>query len=359
MEESGSPRGLAGRLVSRLRASRGHRTSDPAPATPPDAPDLPTEPTVSVVVPVYAVEEWVGDCLDSVLGQTYAHLDVVVVDDGSPDGSMAIVEQYAAKDDRVRIVRQTNAGLGAARNRGIEEARGELITFVDSDDTLPDYAIAATRALTAGQRVGLLRGCVGAAAELHDLRPEALVAPAPPGAPARRAARGGARGAGEHLRLHQGVPAGVRRPRSTCASRWECATRTRSRSPGPTSRPPASTSFPTSSTAGAPAATARRSPSRRLARTTSTTGCSPSTRWPGWCGRAAARRRWWAGTARCSSSTSSPTSAPASTPTTTTSPRCARRSRASWTERLPAPGPTSTFGTGSPPGRWSTRAARR
>ncbi len=141
MEESGSPRRLAGRLVSRLRGRDG--TDSPAPL--PDASDepvLPAEPTVSVVVPVYAVEEWVGDCLDSVLGQTYAHLDVVVVDDGSPDGSMAIVERYAAKDDRIRIVRQTNAGLGAARNRGIEEARGELITFVDSDDTLPDYAIA-------------------------------------------------------------------------------------------------------------------------------------------------------------------------------------------------------------------------
>ncbi len=139
MEEPGAPRRLAGRLVSRLRA-RGEPAR--AESAPPSHPAVSGEPTVSVVVPVYAVEEWIEDCLDSILGQTYPHLDVVVVDDGSPDGSMAIVERYAARDHRIRIVRQANAGLGAARNRGIDEARGELITFVDSDDTLPDYAIA-------------------------------------------------------------------------------------------------------------------------------------------------------------------------------------------------------------------------
>ncbi len=147
MDDARAPRRLAGRLASRLRRGGGAVQPPPeaAPATAPAAPATGTdaEPLVSVVVPVYAVEQYVDDCLRSVLGQTYRNLEVVVVDDGSPDGSMKIVAAHAAADDRVRIVTQANAGLGAARNRGIEEARGDLLTFVDSDDTVPLNAIAA------------------------------------------------------------------------------------------------------------------------------------------------------------------------------------------------------------------------
>jgi len=98
---------------------------------------------VSVVVPVYNVEDYLGECLDSILAQTHPRLDVVVVDDGSPDGSIDIARRYAAQDRRIRIVQQANGGLGAARNTGVRHARGQMLCFVDSDDTLPPGAIEA------------------------------------------------------------------------------------------------------------------------------------------------------------------------------------------------------------------------
>ncbi|WP_157805147.1 glycosyltransferase family 2 protein [Mumia flava] len=100
-------------------------------------------PVLGVVVPVYNVEDYLAECLESVLGQSYRHLDVVVVDDGSPDGSVAIAERFAAEDARVRIVRRDNGGLGAARNTGAHEARGHYLTFVDSDDVVPEGAFEA------------------------------------------------------------------------------------------------------------------------------------------------------------------------------------------------------------------------
>ncbi|WP_445258442.1 CDP-glycerol glycerophosphotransferase family protein [Nocardioides aurantiacus] len=91
-------------------------------------------PLLSVVVPVYNVREWVGAALDSVLAQSLTDLEVVVVDDGSQDGSMAVVRERAARDPRVRVVTQANAGLGAARNAGTRHATGEFLAFLDSDD---------------------------------------------------------------------------------------------------------------------------------------------------------------------------------------------------------------------------------
>lgn len=96
---------------------------------------------VSIVVPVYNVERYIEDCLVSIQAQTHRKLEIVVVDDGSPDGSMRIVERLAAKDRRIRLVRQENQGLGAARNTGVRHARGELITFMDSDDEMHPRAI--------------------------------------------------------------------------------------------------------------------------------------------------------------------------------------------------------------------------
>ena len=92
------------------------------------------------MVPVYNVEAYLAECLDSILAQPFADLEVVVVDDGSTDGSGRIAEEYARKDDRIRLVRQQNAGLGAARNNGVPLCRGEYLTFVDSDDVLPSDA---------------------------------------------------------------------------------------------------------------------------------------------------------------------------------------------------------------------------
>ena len=100
-----------------------------------------TRPTVSVILPIYNVEKYLEECLDSLAAQTYGNYEVVIVDDGSPDGSRAIAERYARQDHRLAVVRRPNGGLGAARNTGVRHARGRYLAFVDSDDTLPPYAL--------------------------------------------------------------------------------------------------------------------------------------------------------------------------------------------------------------------------
>ncbi len=97
---------------------------------------------LSVVIPAYNVERYLADCLESLLGQSYLHFEAIVVDDGSIDHTAAIAERYAAEDRRLRVVRQPNGGLGAARNRGVAEARGAYLTFLDSDDFLVPGAYA-------------------------------------------------------------------------------------------------------------------------------------------------------------------------------------------------------------------------
>ena len=93
-------------------------------------------PSVSIVVPVYNVEPYLRECLDSVLAQTFAGWECICVDDGSMDGSPAILAEYAAKDQRFRIVHQPNGGLSSARNAGMDAANGKYLYFLDSDDTL-------------------------------------------------------------------------------------------------------------------------------------------------------------------------------------------------------------------------------
>jgi CDP-glycerol glycerophosphotransferase len=99
-------------------------------------------PLVSIVIPVYNVERYLPACLDSVLSQSYRHLQVILVDDGSPDSSIEIMRAYAARDRRITIVRQANAGLGAARNTGARHAKGRFLMFMDSDDELRPDAIS-------------------------------------------------------------------------------------------------------------------------------------------------------------------------------------------------------------------------
>lgn len=91
-------------------------------------------PKISIIVPVYNTQPWLTDCLDSVLRQTMDDFEVICVDDGSTDGSGLILQEYAAKDSRVLIISQSNQGVSAARNKGLEAARGEYIYFLDSDD---------------------------------------------------------------------------------------------------------------------------------------------------------------------------------------------------------------------------------
>lgn len=97
---------------------------------------------VSIIIPVYDTEGTLARCLDSALAQTFADVEVVVVDDGSPDRAGELADGYAARDSRVRVIHQVNAGLAEARRAGIRAARGEYIVPLDSDDALPPQAVA-------------------------------------------------------------------------------------------------------------------------------------------------------------------------------------------------------------------------
>ena len=94
---------------------------------------------VSVVVPVYKVEQYLDECIQSILRQTYACFELILVDDGSPDQCGQICERYAQKDDRIQVLHKKNGGLSDARNHGIELAKGKYITFIDSDDAISPY----------------------------------------------------------------------------------------------------------------------------------------------------------------------------------------------------------------------------
>jgi len=96
---------------------------------------------ISVIVPMYNAEKYLAECVDSVLAQTYPDFEVILVNDGSTDSTEDIAQQYAAKDNRVRVVTQPNAGLSGARNTGIEQAKGEYLFFLDADDALSSEAL--------------------------------------------------------------------------------------------------------------------------------------------------------------------------------------------------------------------------
>jgi CDP-glycerol glycerophosphotransferase len=115
-------------------------------------------PLLSVVVPVFRVEQYLRQCLDSILDQAPPEFELIVVDDCSPDGSGDIADEYAARDGRVRVRHlDQNVGLGRARNAGLDEATGDFVWFVDSDDWLADGAIAAViRRLAADPELDML-----------------------------------------------------------------------------------------------------------------------------------------------------------------------------------------------------------
>ena len=93
------------------------------------------KPLISVIVPVYNVEKYIGRCLDSLMAQTYGNLEILLINDASTDGSGGLCDRYAAQDPRVRAVHLTeNRGVSHARNVGLEEARGRVVAFVDPDE---------------------------------------------------------------------------------------------------------------------------------------------------------------------------------------------------------------------------------
>ncbi|MDR3126033.1 MAG: glycosyltransferase [Rickettsiales bacterium] len=111
---------------------------------------------ISVIIPVYNAAEYLGRCIDSVLSQTHGDLEIIAVDDGSTDGSSKILESYAAQDGRMRTVRQENAGVSSARNRGLSMADGDWIYFCDADDYF----------LNSGSLALMLCAATGAGAEV-------------------------------------------------------------------------------------------------------------------------------------------------------------------------------------------------
>lgn len=106
---------------------------------PPSKEELAAPPKVSIIIPVYGVEKYVEECIASVQRQTLREIEIIPINDASPDGSQAIIDRLAAEDPRIRpIILSENIGQGFARNRGLEAARGEYIWFIDSDDIMPD-----------------------------------------------------------------------------------------------------------------------------------------------------------------------------------------------------------------------------
>ena len=93
---------------------------------------------ISVIVPVYNVEQYLERCVDSIINQTYKNLEILLVNDGSTDNSGQLCDELAKKDDRIRVIHKENGGLSDARNVGIDEAEAELIGFIDSDDYIDE-----------------------------------------------------------------------------------------------------------------------------------------------------------------------------------------------------------------------------
>ena len=91
---------------------------------------------ISVIVPIYNAEQYLAKCIESLIHQTYSALQIILVNDGSTDGSLAIAEQYAAQDKRIEVYAQSNQGQAAARNLGLQHVKGEFVSFVDADDYL-------------------------------------------------------------------------------------------------------------------------------------------------------------------------------------------------------------------------------
>ena len=96
---------------------------------------------ISVIVPIYNVEKYLDNCILSILNQSYANLEIILVDDGSTDKSGIIADSYKSKDVRIKVIHKLNGGLSDARNVGIDNSKGTYITFIDSDDYIPQYSI--------------------------------------------------------------------------------------------------------------------------------------------------------------------------------------------------------------------------
>lgn len=110
---------------------------------------------ISVIIPVYNVEKYLEDCINSVIEQSYKNLEIILIDDGSTDSSGVLCDQYAVKDSRIRVIHKKNGGQSTARNVGLEMASGEWITFVDSDDVVHSDMISVLRETVGSYRLAM------------------------------------------------------------------------------------------------------------------------------------------------------------------------------------------------------------
>ena len=128
---------------------------------------------ISIVVPVYNVESYLKSCIGSLFAQTYRNIEILLIDDGSTDQSGNICDAYAQKDDRIRVFHTENQGVSAARNRGIEEAAGKYLIFVDSDDTIHSRLVECYMQCVDSDSV-LLCGMTESEEELRQMKPDNL-----------------------------------------------------------------------------------------------------------------------------------------------------------------------------------------
>lgn len=116
-------------------------------------------PKISIIVPVYKVEQYIRECLDSIIASTFSDFELLLVDDGSPDQCGAICDEYAQKDLRINVFHKTNGGVSSARNLGLDNAKGEWVTFIDSDDLIsPTFLEGLYCPIAKGENVDFVQG---------------------------------------------------------------------------------------------------------------------------------------------------------------------------------------------------------
>lgn len=115
-------------------------------------------PLISVVIPIYNVEKFLPPCIDSVLSQTYKNIEVLLIDDGSPDGCGQLCDNYMEKDHRIHVIHQENSGVAEARNHGLRAAKGEYLFFLDADDMLAPEALITLYRAAVGHSADIVSG---------------------------------------------------------------------------------------------------------------------------------------------------------------------------------------------------------
>ena len=116
-------------------------------------------PKVSVIIPVYNVEKYLRECLDSLVNQTLKEIEIICVDDGSTDSSLDILKEYASKDNRITVIKQQNLHAGVARNAGLSVARGEYVHFLDSDDWVSVDNYSKLYDITLAHKANVIKFC--------------------------------------------------------------------------------------------------------------------------------------------------------------------------------------------------------